>query len=358
MDAVASTLHHGFSEHTERPLLSVVIPTMGRPILFKSLDSLLASPDAHLIEIIVVGIIPDEHIALRVAELAQSSSRIRHLPVRFEKGDASEKRNAGMRESQADIIAFVDDDVFVPPHWIRRVLTAFSAPDVGMVSGPSLVPTDISLFARLAGLALSSRAAGYVAHRYNRGGAAAPRVKWSRIIGCNMIFRRTAIEDVGGFDPHFYPGEEMVAAFKVAQAGAALVFDSEAYVYHYPKTTFHGFWRQIFRYGATRIRLMRAGLDVEWTPLVPAVWVASLLVCGLAALAHPVGVWLLTLNLAAYAFVSVWIALEVVMQTRRVSDLLLIPIQPFMHLAYGVGIWVEVFRPDKDLSDALGKPTT
>lgn len=357
MDVVASSLDYGISEQTERPLLSVVIPTMGRPILFKSLDSLLASPDAHLIEIIVVGIIPDEDVAFRVAELVQTWPRVRHLPVRFEKGDASEKRNAGMRESQADIIAFIDDDVYVPPHWIRRVLTAFSAPDVGMVSGPSLVPTDISLFARLAGLALSSRAAGYVAHRYLRGGAAARRVKWSRIIGCNMIFRRAAIEGVGGFDPNFYPGEEMVAAFKVAQAGSALVFDSEAYVYHYPKTTFHGFWRQIFRYGATRVRLMRAGLDVEWTPLVPAVWVASLIVCGAAALLHPLGQWLLAVNLAAYALVALGIAIEVVAQTRRIADLLLIPIQPFMHLAYGVGIWFEVFRPDKDLSDALGRPT-
>lgn len=356
MDVVASTLEHGISEQTERPLLSVVIPTMGRPILFKSLDSLLASPDMHLIEIIVVGIIPDEAVARRVAELAGSDPRIRHLSVRFEKGDASEKRNAGMRASRADIIAFIDDDVYVPPHWIRRVLTAFSAPDIGMVSGPSLVPTDISLFARLAGLALSSRAAGYVAHRYLRGDAVR-RVKWSRIIGCNMIFRRAAIEGVGGFDPNFYPGEEMVAAFKVAQAGAALMFDSEAYVYHYPKTTFHGFWRQIFRYGATRVRLMRAGLDVEWTPLVPAVWVASLILCGAAALAHPLGAWLLGLNLAAYAAVALGIAIEVVAQTRRLSDLLLIPIQPFMHLAYGVGIWFEVFRPDKDLSDALGRPT-
>lgn len=340
------------------PRLSVVIPTMGRAILFKTLDSLRACAGADEIEIIIAGLIPEGPVLDRVRELAATDPRVQHLPVRYPKGDASEKRNAGLRASRASIVAFIDDDVYVPPHWITRVLEAFEPPEVGMVSGPSLVPTDISLLARLAGLALSSRAAGYVAHRYIKGKSAAQRVKWSRTIGCNMIFRRGAIEALKGFDPDFYPGEEMIAAHGTSRQGLALVFDSEAYVYHYPKTTFRGFWRQIFRYGATRIRLMRAGLDVEWTPMVPAVWVASLLVCGLGALLHTGFAWLLALNLLAYTAVSLWIALEVFIQTRRVSDLLLIPIQPFMHLAYGVGIWVEVFRPDKDLSDALGRPTT
>jgi glycosyltransferase involved in cell wall biosynthesis len=343
---------------TPTPKLSVVIPTMGRAILFKTLDSLRETEGNADLEIIVVGVIPDGPVLDRVKELVAADPRVQHLSIRYPKGDASEKRNAGYRASRADIVAFIDDDVYVPPHWTTRVLEAFAPADIGMVSGPSLVPTDISLLARLAGLALSSRAAGYVAHRYVKGQEAVKRVKWSRTIGCNMIFRRSAFEQITGFDPDFYPGEEMIAADAVARRGHALVFDSEAYVYHYPKTTFRGFWRQIFRYGATRIRLMRAGLDVEWTPLVPAAWVLSLVVLGLGAAFSLWLKWLLWLDVGAYSVVSLFIALGIFVETRRPSDLLLLFIQPFMHLAYGVGIWVEVFRPDKDLGDALGKPTT
>ncbi len=338
--------------------LSVVIPTMGRPILRKTLDSLLSTEGHESIEVFVVGPVPEGPTLELVRGLVASNPRVHHLPVSFPRGDASEKRNAGYYKSVADIIAFIDDDVYVPPHWTNRVLEAFQPPEVGMVSGPSLVPTDIPLLARLAGLALSSKAAGYVAHRYIKNKESVQRVKWSRTIGCNMIFRRSAFEQIRKFDPDFYPGEEMIAAHGVTKNGHALVFDSEAYVYHYPKQTFRGFWRQIFRYGATRIRLIRAGLDVELTPLVPAAWVLSLVVLGIGSFASMWCFYLLLLDLALYFLVSAWIAFGVFAETKRVGDLLLFFIQPFMHLAYGVGIWVEVLRPDKDLGDKVGKPTT
>lgn len=342
----------------EQLKLSVVIPTMGRPILTQTLDSLLKTDGADELEIIVVGPVPPGQTLDHLQALLDRNPRMQHLPVSFPRGDASEKRNAGYRVSRADIIAFIDDDVYVPPHWPKTVLACFEEADVGMVSGPSLVPEDITLLARLAGLALSSRAAGYVAQRYIKGAAGARRVKWSRTIGCNMIFRRSAFEQIIRFDPDFYPGEEMIAAHGVTSHGHALVFHPEAYVYHYPKQTFRGFWRQIFRYGATRIRLIRAGLDVEITPLVPGIWVLSLLVLGIGAFFHPLARWLLGLDLAFYALAALAIAAGVVRETRRPADALLFFIQPFMHVSYGVGIWFEILKPDKDLGDRVGRPTT
>ncbi|MFH0907586.1 MAG: glycosyltransferase [bacterium] len=342
-----------------KPSISAVIPTMGRPILAKTLDSLLETEGHEQLEIIIVGPIPPGPMLDHLNDLVRRHApRIKHLPVFFKVGDASEKRNAGWRESHADIIAFIDDDVYVPPHWTTKVLEAFAATDVGMVSGPSLVPTDISRLARLAGLALSSKAAGYVAGRYVKGSDLVKRVKWSRTIGCNMIFRRAAFNEVGGFDPNFYPGEEMMAAVAVQRHGHALVFHSDAYVFHYPKQTFRGFWKQIFRYGATRIRLIRAGLDVELTPLVPGVWVLSLVVLGLVAPFVQLAAWLLALDLALYAVTDLWMTLNVVVETKRPFDLLLFFINPFMHISYGVGIWYEVLRKNRDLGDQVGKPTT
>jgi cellulose synthase/poly-beta-1,6-N-acetylglucosamine synthase-like glycosyltransferase len=339
------------------PSLAIVIPTMGRPILLRTLDSLLALAGIEATEIVVVGIIPDEALQQRLDALMRVHPNVRHEAVRFETGDASRKRNAGAVGTTAPILAFLDDDVHVPSAWLASMLACFEDPEVALVSGPSLVPDDLPQLARLAGLALSSRAAGDVSARYLKGGEAPRRIRWSGIIGCNMLFRRSVFEALGGFDPGFYPGEEMLASFRVGRLGHALVFNPGAPVYHYPKQTFRGFWRQIFRYGATRIRLMRAGVEVQLGPLVPGLWVAANVLLGFGSIFHPLirAVWVAELML--YALVILVFTMEVVLKTRRPGDTLLLLMQPFMHLSYGAGIWYELARPDRDLSDALGRPT-
>jgi GT2 family glycosyltransferase len=337
--------------------LAIIIPTMGRPILLRTLGSLLANPGIHRCEIVVVGVIPDAAVAGKLADLVAVHPFIRHLSIRYDKGDASLKRNTGASATRAPILAFLDDDVHVPTTWLDAMLRCFADPSVALVSGPSLVPDDIPPLARLAGMALSSRAAGDVSLRYLGGGDEPRAIKWSGIIGCNMLFRRSVFEQLGGFDPEFYPGEEMKASYLTSRMGHQLLFNPKAPVFHYPKQTFRGFWRQIFRYGATRIRLIRAGVEVEWGPLVPGVWVFSLIVLGVASMFSVWGLRLLLIELALYALVIVWFTWEVVRESRRAIDLLLVFMQPFMHLSSGVGIWTELLRPDKDLSDQLGKPT-
>jgi len=344
------------STHHQR--MAIIIPTMGRAILLRTLKSLLAIRGIEEMEIVVVGVIPNSDVLSSFRELMDQHPFIRHLDVRFDTGDASRKRNAGCQSTTAPILAFLDDDVHVPPDWLDQMLRCFEQPEVGLVSGPSLVPDDISRFARLAGLALSSRAAGYVSERYVKGGQEPRYIKWSGIIGCNMLFRRTIFEELGGFDPEFYPGEEMRASFLVSRLGHKLMFNPGAPVYHYPKQTFKGFWRQIYRYGATRIRLIRSGVEIEPGPLVPGLWVLSLVVLGLGSLWSDWMLHLLFLDLLLYAIVIFWFTLDIVWQTRRLVDLWLLIMQPFMHLSYGAGMWLEILRPDKDLSDDLGKPTT
>ncbi len=297
--------------------MSVVIPTIGRPILVRTLDSLCAMRLFERVEVIVAGLISGNDVSRRVEEFAERHANIRHLPVSFPVGDSSEKKNAGAGAARAPIIAFIDDDVVVSPEWAERMLEAFEDPSVGLASGPSLTPEDVSLMARLAGVALSSPAAGYVSERYVSGHPAPRRVKWSRLIGCNMAYRRSVFEELGGFDPKFWPGEEMIAAFKATQAGHKLLFHPKAWLVHYPRATFFRFVRQIYGYGATRIRLIRARVEIEPATLVPALWVLSLPVLGLGALFFPLFGWLLALELGLYLLVVLWIAVLTAARTRR-----------------------------------------
>lgn len=340
------------------PILSVVIPTLGRRILVQTLESLIRVRGFNELEIIVAGKVSDPDVLVRLKILQQQFPAITHLEVSFPVGDSSEKKNAGFRLARAAIVAFLDDDVVVGLDWAQRILEPFNDSQVGLVSGPSLVPDDLSLMARLAGVALASKASGYVSDRYVIGHSEVRQVKWSRLIGCNMAYRKTVLKEIGGFDPKFYPGEEMIAAFKATQAGYKLMFCPLATLHHYPRATLTRFWLQIYSYGATRIRLYRAGVEFEWTALIPALWVCSLVVLGLGALWSHFARHLLVLDMILYLLVALGITVDKVKKTGKTRDLFIFFLIPVMHLSYGLAEWVELFMPNKDFSDQSVRKTT
>lgn len=336
------------------PFLSVVIPTMGREILIRTLESLAAAEGFEGIEVMVAGRIPDAGVAERLREFLGRHANVRHLDIQFPTGDSSRKKNEGAAVARAPLIAFLDDDVVVAGDWPKRIVEPFADERVGLASGPSLVPDDINWIGRLAGLALSSRAAGYVAERYRQNREASYPIDWDRVIGCNAVYRREAFARMGGFPLDFYPGEEMIAAFRTEEAGWKLMFIPAAWVKHYPRQSLKRFWRQMWGYGATRIRLLRGGVSFTPLPLVPGLWVGGTV--ALAGLAVVFG-WarlLLAVDLGLYAVMAVAVALETVVQTRRWGDWGLAAMVPLMHVAYGLAEWAEAFFPGRDFSERRG----
>lgn len=336
-----------------QPRLTVVIPTIGRPLLLRTLRSLIAAKGFEDLEVIVSGRVPPGPVADELQQLCEQWSNLRHLSVQFERGDSSLKKNAGAVEARAEFVGFLDDDVIVSREWPIRILEPFADPRVGLVSGPGLVPRDLNRVGRWAGLALSSRAAGYVMARYRQDFVGSVDCRWSQIIGCNAVYRRTTFEQIGRFDPAFYPGEEMIAAYRAQCAGWRLRFVPSAYVYHYPRQSLRRFWRQIWTYGATRIRLLRGGVEWEWSPLAPGAWVASLVVLAFGSLFWSLAMWLLLAECVAYGLLTLLFSFQILRETRDWRDAGVLLFIPIMHLSYGLGQWAEIFRPNRDFSESL-----
>lgn len=341
--------------------LSVVIPTMGRETVLRTVASLEACAGAETLEILVVGKVPEGPVAEGLRDACRRWGNLRWEQVSFPVGDSSEKKNHGVRCTTGGLVAFLDDDVVVDRGWAEAMAAVFADPAVGLASGPSLVPEDVGRSARLAGLALTSAAAGFVAERYRRNADAPYDVDFDRIIGCNAAYRRTAFEAMGGFPADFYPGEEMIAAWRTARAGWILRFVPGAKAWHYPRATAKRFWRQIWTYGATRVRLFRGGVRTHLAPLVPAAWVASTLLLALAAvlgwllpappLFRKAALAALAAETAGYAAVVAWAAAGVVRETGQRRDGWVWAWIAEMHVAYGLGAWAEFFRPGKDFSE-------
>ena len=97
------------------PALSVVIPTMGRDTLIRTLESLAAAEGFAQIEVIVAGRVADADVAARLGDFCARHANVRHLDIQFATGDSSRKKNEGAAAARAPLIAFLDDDVVVAP---------------------------------------------------------------------------------------------------------------------------------------------------------------------------------------------------------------------------------------------------
>ena len=162
-----------------------------------------------------------------------------------------------------------------------------------------------------------------------------------------------AFGQMGGFPADFYPGEEMIAAYRTEKLGWGLRFLPGARVWHYPRSSPGRFWKQMWGYGATRIRLLRAGVSFHAAPLVPGLWVAATLGLAVASAWSRAARWLLAGELAAYALVALAVAAWTVRRTRRACDWALAAVVPMMHVAYGLAEWSELLRPGRDFTEPV-----
>src|SRR5918992_3713835 len=97
----------------DRPAVTVVIPTRGRAAYLEvTLDSLRAQRTRTPHEILVI----DDGSTDATPEVAErfGARLVRH----GERRNLNVARNTGAREARADLVAFLDDDVFVPAGWL------------------------------------------------------------------------------------------------------------------------------------------------------------------------------------------------------------------------------------------------
>jgi glycosyltransferase involved in cell wall biosynthesis len=177
-------------------MISVIVCTYNRcQKLEQALESIAASevPDSVEWELLVV----DNNSTDQTREVVDKFSR--RCPRRFRyllepQQGLSSARNAGVRGSEGEIIAFTDDDVVVEPTWLWNLTAALQNGEWGGAGG-RIVPVWNRLlphWLRPRGLLLSGP---FVA--LDLGPEAVPLHQAP--VGANMAFRRDVIHKFGGF---------------------------------------------------------------------------------------------------------------------------------------------------------------
>ena len=197
------------------PVVSVVVPTRGRAAYLEvTLDSLLAQRAGIEHEIVVVddgGGVPQR-------------PGVRYVSHPQRRG-LNAARNSGIRESRAPLIAFVDDDVLVPPGWLAALVEgAERHPEAEAFGGP--------IRARFEGRA--PRGCGREDPPITTLDLGPADREADFVWGANFAVRRSAVERIGPFDeaivrPH---GDEEDWLERLRAAGGRIVYLAAAGLEH------------------------------------------------------------------------------------------------------------------------------
>lgn len=185
--------------------VSIVVPTLGRPSLSVLLEALAAQVAVHTdLEVLLVD---DRRTTPGPVDLPPKLAPYVRVLAGRAAGPAA-ARNAGWRAARHEWVAFLDDDVVPDPDWLAALGAdlAAAAADVGGSQGRIRVPAT----------------PGRRPTDWERVTAALGDGKW---ITADMVYRRSALAEVDGFDERFRRAfrEDAEIAARVRAAGWRLV---------------------------------------------------------------------------------------------------------------------------------------
>ena len=193
-----------------------------------------------------------------VTALAEEDARI-HYTCEPNPG-LSRARNHGVARAKFDLICFTDDDTHVDPGWPAAVFAGFAAdPEAMCVTG------------LVASSSLDTGSERYFDSRYSWGEAFEPR-RYDLVAnrhpsalypfsagvfgtGANFAFRRSAVNDLGGFDPILGTGgpgrggEDLDMFLRVILAGGRICYLPSSLVWHQHRSDVDALGEQIYSYG-------------------------------------------------------------------------------------------------------------
>jgi cellulose synthase/poly-beta-1,6-N-acetylglucosamine synthase-like glycosyltransferase len=257
----------------------------------------------------------------------------------------SVQRNAALKAAHGDLIYFLDDDSMPELGNLRRAVAHFSDRKVQMVGGPNLCPQDAPSLEQVFALVLASWLAfGPSRARYTAAGKVR-ETNEKELILCNLLARRQAMLELGGFDEALYPNEENALMDDLLERGGKLIYDPQLLVHRRPRSSLRSFARMLMTYGRGRAEQFRLHPTLgSALNFVPPLFCLYLLALPFMLALTPIGK-LFLVPLAFYALAVLAQAVFLAAGAQVLRSFAAIPLIVLTHILYGVGFWRGLFTP-------------
>ena len=297
-----------------RPALSVVVLTYNSASTIEACLESLVNQDFTDFETIIVD---DDSTDTTLSLISKYSSRLRLSVVQNGARNIPRGRNIGLRQSSADIVAFVDSDDAATRDWTQVIVSTFhSRPDLALISGP-FVQIYRTKTSQAIGLndAMVQRLAGRGIMRFCTANCA--------------INRKLLKGDI--FDEDFRAAEDLELISR-AQRHYAWSSIPAMKVKHTSRDSLTQYSKQMYLYGFMKLYLGYRERSYRWIDFVPL----ALLIASVIA-AAVLGSWWILFAILPFSFLE---ALVVVIahRCRPVIAMLTFPAWVTKNMSWSVGV--------------------
>lgn len=208
-----------------KPRVAVVVPTHNRAHLWPKLADCLANQDwPEAFDVVAVDDASQDDTQSVLEGLKSTVPGLRYFRLPSNAGP-SVARNVGWHSTNADIVAFTDDDCLPEPGWLSALVAGLERLDVGQ--GATTIDPD--------GGPRGAFSTNVEVREFNY-----------YFQTCNIAYRREALERLAGFDEAYGRsrggapnGEDLDLGWRALEAGLECGFVADAVVRHpYSRSSF------------------------------------------------------------------------------------------------------------------------
>ena len=169
-------------------------------------------------------------------------------------------RNRGINEARYDFVAFIDADCEAPPDWLNILSEKYlksvkNDHHIIGVGGKNIPPQNADNFVKAIGIALDN----YIGSFNSSHGRQFPEERYILSpSNLNVLYQKQPLIDIGGYDETLKSeAEDADINYRLTIEGYRFMYIPESYVWHKMRPTPSSWFKNMFRYGKGRARLLK-----------------------------------------------------------------------------------------------------
>lgn len=316
------------------PVVSICIPCYNEEKTIRKVLEALARQTYPLskMEVVIADGMSKDATREKIDEFRQSGSPLEVRVVDNPKRIIPAALNTAIDAARGEYIIRLDAHSIPHPEYVARSVAGLEQHLGDNVGGIwKIVPHENSWMANsIAAAAAHPLGVGDAKYRYADTPGEADTVPFG-------AFRKAYFQSLGGFDESLLTNEDYELNTRIRKAGGRLWLDPSIQVQYYSRSTLRDLARQYWRYGYWKVKMLqRYPGSLRWRQALPPLFVLGLVVLLLTAVWLPAARWALAAVVVLYSGALVVSGLDVVLEQRKYSLLLGVPVAiAVMHFSWG-----------------------